>query len=88
MRFSGLLLQSPGSMSFTITVPASVPSLFHSSYPYVRIISREIQGAVDIGETLRGTVTGTWINIFHHHRARGSSVTPPQFVPVRPVIQP
>ena len=32
-RLATLLLLEPGQMSFTSTVPASVPSLFHSSAP-------------------------------------------------------
>ena len=43
-------MADPGRMSFTMTVPASVPSLFHSSYPCEPSSSREVQGACDVGE--------------------------------------
>src|SRR6266542_4970847 len=32
---AALLPRLPGTMSFTITVPASVPSVFHSSWPFL-----------------------------------------------------
>ena len=35
MKSTGLELSTPGRMSFTSTVPADVPSLFHGSRPLV-----------------------------------------------------
>ena len=39
-------------MSFTSTVPAAVPSLFHSSVPLAPSLAREEQRAVDVGQVV------------------------------------
>ena len=44
-RASGLLLPAPGTMSRTSTVPATVPSLFHSSPPSVGVLAVKISCA-------------------------------------------
>ena len=41
-------MQLPGWMSLTRTVPAAVPSLFHSSSPCAAVVGREEQRAVDV----------------------------------------
>ena len=40
-------------MSLTITVPAAVPSLFHSSSPFTPSLAQEEQRAVDVGQFAR-----------------------------------
>ena len=52
----------PGTMSLTITVPASVPSVFHSSLAVIAVVGRKVQLAPDrrqkaihsaIGQTIK-----------------------------------
>ena len=43
----------PGLMSLTRTVPAAVPSLFHSSRPCRAVVGREEQRAVDVRQVAR-----------------------------------
>ena len=44
----------PGLMSLTRTVPAAVPSLFHSSSPLTPSLAREEQRAVDVRQVAAG----------------------------------
>ena len=48
VRLVGYELALPGLMSLTSTVPAAVPSLFHSSRPCTAVVGREEQRAVDV----------------------------------------
>ena len=72
----------PEQMSLTSTVPAAVPSLFHSSSPLVPSLAMK-NSVPSTSVRLCGSRTGgARTDVLHQHRARGGAVALPQLVAV------
>ena len=77
-RFAGAEPADPGRMSLTSTVPASVPSLFHSSYPCTPslAVKNSVPFTLVRPDRVGAGVAGT--DVLHQHRAGGRAVALPQ----------
>ena len=68
-------------MSLTRTVPASVPSLFHSSSPLTPSSAREIQRAADGRQARAGyELAAAWVDVLDQDGARLGAVALPQLI--------
>ncbi len=71
-------------MSLTITVPASVPSLFHNSFPFVPSLARK--NNVPFNSVRYGGESHPRVDILDHHRSRLGPVALPQLIPFVPSL--
>ena len=84
--------RSPGRMSVTRTVPASVPSLCHSSWPCTPSFGREVQRpahgrqVVGIGAERIAVVAGARPDVLDQDGAGRGAVALPQLLAGGPVV--
>ena len=77
--------RAAGLMSLTSTVPAAVPSLFHSSQPVVP--SSAAKNSVPFTFVrLRGRAAAAGVDVLDEDGAGGGAVALPQLQPVRAVV--
>ena len=73
-------------MSLTRTVPAAVPSLFHSSRPWVPSSAVKNRMPLDVGQVVRDGAVGAGVDVLDQVGAGGGAVALPQLDAVRAVV--
>ena len=79
-------LALPGLMSLTMTVPAVVPSVFHSSEPCTPSLAVKYSVAADAREILRADEAPLSVDVLDHDGAGGRAVGLPQLRAVDAVV--
>ena len=75
---------APGLMSFTSTVPASVPSLFHSSLPLLPSSAEKNSVPFTFDESVGSRAARAREDVLHQHGAGVGAVALPQLGAARP----
>ena len=82
VRLKGLEPALPGLMSLTRTVPAAVPSLFHSSRAVVAVVGDEEERPAEVRQVFRVGAAVAGVDVLDEGGARGRAVGLPQLASV------